>query len=353
MTCTQKFSRAVKGSRVGLLKGARLIVAYALAAGLSVAIAKHTYADLTSTLSLTSGITLWACVSESAFSYRRALWEVALLVLAGAAASSLMLALSAHIPGESFQWSNYLLVIGAFLVASLRSYGSFFAGLGSQTYIGLLLAGGCKPEFPWRTAGPLIFIAALVSATVPQILLHPLHVIEEEDVVGTDSFAGRWHQGCWLGLQAAFPAIVILITAHFFHLSEAAWAITAAAYVVSLYSSATAGRIRQRLVGTAIGVPLGLIFLVLSPRAHIVIWGFAAAGMILYAVSLPKRYDMACASYAFVLMLTMIANGERSVVLLASRIGETLFGCVLAYLSMIAMSSLRIVTLDCTSKSHS
>ena len=51
--------------------------------------------------------------------------------------------------------------------------------------------------------------------------------------------------------------------------------------------------------------------------------------MIIYAMALPERYDIACAAYAFTLMVTLAISGETSVSLLGARAWETLLGGLL------------------------
>ncbi len=48
--------------------------------------------------------------------------------------------------------------------------------------------------------------------------------------------------------------------------------------------------------------------------------------MIVYAMALPERYDIACGAYAFTLIVTLAASGEHSVAVLAARGWETLLG---------------------------
>ena len=48
--------------------------------------------------------------------------------------------------------------------------------------------------------------------------------------------------------------------------------------------------------------------------------------MVVYAMALPERYDIACGAYAFALIVTLAETGEHSVLLLASRAWETLLG---------------------------
>ncbi len=64
-----------------------------------------------------------------------------------------------------------------------------------------------------------------------------------------------------MGLQAAAAALVIVALNDAVGLEESAWAITACAYVVANSTAATLERVRRRILGTAIGVPLGLVCL--------------------------------------------------------------------------------------------
>jgi uncharacterized membrane protein YccC len=59
------------------------------------------------------------------------------------------------------------------------------------------------------------------------------------------------------------------------------------------------------------------------------IWVLAALAMVIYAMASPERYDIACGSYAFTLIVTLAVTGEDSIFVLASRAWETLIGCAL------------------------
>jgi uncharacterized membrane protein YccC len=48
--------------------------------------------------------------------------------------------------------------------------------------------------------------------------------------------------------------------------------------------------------------------------------------MIIYAMALPDRYDVACAAYAFTLMVTLAMSGETAISVLAARAWQTLIG---------------------------
>jgi uncharacterized membrane protein YccC len=114
-----------------------------------------------------------------------------------------------------------------------------------------------------------------------------------------------------------------------FGLTESAWAITACTDAISGTASATIDRVKRRILGTAIGVPLGLACLPLATAAPLVVWAAAAPAMVIYAMALPERYDVACGAFAFTLIVTLAVSGDHSIPLLASRAWETLLGGVL------------------------
>jgi uncharacterized membrane protein YccC len=132
-----------------------------------------------------------------------------------------------------------------------------------------------------------------------------------------------------MGLQSAVAALVIVAVSGVIHLQESAWAITASTYVIAGSAHGTADRVRRRIVGTLIGVPLGIACVPISTHLPPLAWMLAALAMIIYAVSLPDRYDVACAAYAFTLMVTLAISGETSVAVLGARAWETLIGGLL------------------------
>ena len=129
-----------------------------------------------------------------------------------------------------------------------------------------------------------------------------------------------------MGLQAATGALIIVILNGLIRLDESAWAITACTYVVAGSATGTMQRVRRRILGTLIGVPLGLVCLPLAVHAPLLIWATAALAMVVYAMALPERYDIACAAFAFTLIVTLAASGVHSIPLLAARAWETLLG---------------------------
>ncbi|MBV9778004.1 MAG: FUSC family protein [Acetobacteraceae bacterium] len=218
-----------------------------------------------------------------------------------------------------------VLATGAFLVGYLRRFGLTGAGLGSQIYIGQLLAYGARLSFPDLPTVAAAGLLAALASIVPRVLSGPA----EHPPPGPaplSASAGTLRPELAMGLQAATAALVIVLLNAAIGLTESAWAITACTYVVAGSASATIDRVKRRIVGTAIGVPLGLACLPLAAAAPLVLWAAAALAMIIYAMALPERYDIACGAYAFTLIVTLAASGEHSIPLLASRAWETLLG---------------------------
>ena len=94
-------------------------------------------------------------------------------------------------------------------------------------------------------------------------------------------------------------------------------------------ASGTIDRVRRRIIGTLVGVPLGLACLPLAEHAPLLVWSAAAIAMIVYAMALPERYDIASGAFAFTLIVTLAASGIHSIPLLAARAWETLLGGLL------------------------
>ena len=125
-------------------------------------------------------------------------------------------------------------------------------------------------------------------------------------------------------------------------LEESSWAITACTYVVAGSASGTMQRVRRRIVGTLIGVPLGLACLPLAEHAPLLIWAPPRSRSIVYAMALPERYDIACGAFAFTLIVTLAASGVHSLSLLAARAWETLLGGALGLFAALCLFPLRV-----------
>jgi uncharacterized membrane protein YccC len=192
-------------------------------------------------------------------------------------------------------------------------------------FIGQLLAYGAMVKIADLGTVALAVGLAIVASVVPRTLSGPAErpalaaqFIENVDDTVTPEFL--------MGLQAAIAALVIVMLGKFVGLTESAWAIAACTYVITNTTVGTIDRIKRRIVGTLIGVPLALACLPFAPQVPVLIWTVAAIAMIIYAMALPERYDIACGAYAFALVVTMATTGEYTLATLVARAWETIVG---------------------------
>jgi hypothetical protein len=302
------------------VKGLRLATAFGLAAMLAT---MPGIAERGMQLGvLAAGFALWASVSEGQTTRYRSARDLVVLCLAAGIGATLFVVLQ---PVLGSAWDELTLVTGAFCVGYLRRYGVLGAGVGSQIFIGQLLA-----FTSGATLGDLGTIAmatsiAALAAVVPRMLSGPAeepalpqsNMPADGDVAFTELM---------MGLQAAFASLVITILGQAMGLTESAWAIAACTYVVTGSLSGTIDRVRRRIAGTLVGVPLGLACLPIAVHAPFVIWVAAAFAIVIYAMALPEHYEIACGAYAFALVVTMGASGQYPIDALVARAWETMLG---------------------------
>jgi len=311
------------------IKGLRLVTAYAIAAMLGELLQREYSLPGGSSLSfLAAGFALWASVSEGQGTRWLCTRDLAILNAAAAVGAASLICLAPIHLFHDRAGSQWVLISGAFFVGYLKKFGILGAGVGSQIYIGQLLAYG---EASTRADLPLVALAAVIGAAasiVPRLLSGPAE--HPAGGVGIDPSAsfiqGRASRQLRMGLQAAAAALVIVLVISVASLRESAWAITASTYVIAGSALGTAHRVHQRIAGTLVGVPLGIACLPIAVHLPPVAWMLAALAMIIYAMALPERYDIACAAYAFTLMVTLAVSGETSITILAARAWETIIG---------------------------
>jgi hypothetical protein len=303
------------------VKGLRLITAFGLAAMLAtVPQIAHDHGALLGTLA--AGFALWASVSEARSTRYESARDLILLCLsAGVGAASF--ALFAKWLGAG--WAELTLVSGSFAVGYLKRFGVLGGGIGSQLLIGQLLAFGATITIADLNAVALAVALAILASVVPRMLSGPA----EQPALSMLPPDGEEHEiapELVMGLQAAIAALAIVVLGKFAGLTQSAWAIAACTYIVANTSAGTIDRIKRRVVGTMIGVPLGLACLPFASELPLLIWAMAAIAIIVYAMALPERYDIACGAYAFALVVTMAATGEYTLGILAARAWETIVG---------------------------
>jgi len=323
------------------IKGLRLITAYGIAAMLG------TMGDITRGLRdgpslsiLAGGFALWASVSEGRSTRRESSRDLVLLTAAAAAGAVSFALLAPLLAQLGHAGPELVLVSGAFCAGYMRRFGLTGTGAGSQVYIGQLLAYGAA-------LGPgdlyTIAIAAVIAATasVVQRLLSGPAEHPPPPPPAPPIRPGAPPPELAMGLQAAAAALAIVGLNAVFGLVESAWAITACTYVIAGSASGTIRRVMHRIIGTTIGVPLGLVFLPLASAMPVLAWAAAALAMVIYAMALPERYDIACGAYAFTLIVTLAVTGEHSAAILGARAWETLLGGALGLAAATLLLPLR------------
>lgn len=307
-------------------KGLRLVAAYGLAAVLGIVL--HRSYDISGSQwlgYLAAGFALWASVSEGQTTRWLSARDLAFLNAAAVAGALMFVGLSSLPIRLGLAGPEWILIIGAFFVGYLKRFGILGAGIGSQIYIGQLLAYGTNLTSQDLPMVLLVGLTAGVASIVAQVFRRPVEPPMPATLYASDP-DGRVPLEMRMALQSAIAALIIVLLSSVIHLQQSAWAITASTYVIAGSASGTADRVRRRIVGTLIGVPLGILCLPICLHFPPLAWALAAVAMIIYAIALPDRYDVACAAYAFTLMVTLAVSGETSISVLAARAWETLIG---------------------------
>jgi len=319
------------------IKGLRLVTSYGIAAMLG------TLQGGASLGSLAGGFALWACVSEARASRAKSSRDLVLLTAAAAVGAAIMIGLAPLLSGAGRPGAELTLASGAFLVGYLKPFGVLGPGIGSQIYIGQLLAYGAGLTAADLPAVGLAGSIAALAAIVPRVLSGPAEhpALRPTTTPAPMADSRTSSPGLFMGLQAALATVVIVVLNDAIGLEESAWAITACTYVIGNSTAGTIERVRRRIIGTAIGVPLGLICLPVAAHAPLLIWAAAALAMVIYAMALPERYDIACGAFAFTLIVTLAVTGEHSPLLLAARAWETLIGGALGLAAAMLVFPLR------------
>ena len=214
--------------------------------------------------------------------------------------------------GSSYGIPNSALLAslaGGFALWASVSEGQATRSLSARD-LGLFSAAGMLGALTILLAG----VIAVGAAIVPRLLSGPAELpIPALAVAPRFSTTGGFRSPeVRMGLQAAIAALVIVLLNAPFGLKESAWAITACTYVIAASTSGTIDRVQRRIVGTVIAVPLGLACLPMVRHAPILGWAMAAVAMIVYAMAMPERYDIACGAYAFTLVVTLWISGDIS-----------------------------------------
>ncbi|MBB3178429.1 FUSC family protein [Variovorax sp. Sphag1AA] len=324
------------------IKGLRLVAAYGIAVVLGALFdTAHAASDLKSLGTLAAGAALFAMVSEARAGRYEGSRDLLLLTGSACLGAAVTALIGPPLAARITAGAEWTLVIGAFAVGFMKPIGPLAAGIGSQFYIGQLLAYGQElgaDDLRRIGLAGLIALFAVIAARVSfaprQSRITPWQPGGAHAPFGTPPALA-------MGLQAALPASLIVLLNARTVMDESVWAMTACVYVVAMTRSGTIDRIRRRMLGTAIGVPLGLLCVPLAVQWPLLAWACAAVAVVIYAMALADRYDIACGTFAFALVITLAASGEHSVLHLSARLWETALGALLAWCATVFIFPLR------------
>jgi Fusaric acid resistance protein-like len=332
------------------VKGLRIVTAY------GGALALGTVHDITvldpghaSIAMLAGGFALWASVFEARGTRYGSTRDLVILCSCSAV-GALFFAMFAPLLSlplvrqYGLGGGEWILLPSVFLTGFLRQYGVFGTGLGLQLYIGELLAYGAHlTPIDVREIGVALAVA-IVASVVPRLLTGPNEMPAAAAAPSHSACrASSLSAECIIGLQASATAVIIIVLNSVFGLIQPVWAITAAVCGTTVTATGTVARMRRRIIGTLVGVPLGLACLPIATHAPLIVCGAVALALIVYTVTLSDRYDIACAAFSFVLVITLAATGEHSVSVLVARAWETLLGGMIALVMAVYVIPLRPV----------
>ncbi|WP_109478695.1 FUSC family protein [Paraburkholderia sp. C35] len=334
--------RRVKGLRIGTAYGG----AIALGSVHDVMALDPIHASLAI---LAGGFALWASVFEARGTRYESTRDLVLLCAAAAAGAWFFAVLAPLLDLPLLQQyglsgGEWILLPSVFLACYLRRYGVLGMGVGLQLYIGGLLAYGTGLKPVDTPEIGIALLIAIVASVVPRLLSGPGEKPTPSPPPVHSAYRdSRFSAECIMGLQATATAVIIIVLNSAFGLVEPVWAITAGVCGTTVTAAGTVARMKQRIIGTLIGVPLGLACLPLAAHAPLIVCAVVALALIVYVMALPDRYDIACGAFSIILMITLAVSGEHSVPVLVARAWETLLGGAIAMLIAVYVIPLRPV----------
>src|ERR1700760_4351661 len=199
------------------IKGLRLVTAFGLAALLATVppIANGHAASLGP---LAAGFALWASVSEAQTTRYRSARDLVLLCLAAGIGATSFAVIAPRLAGG---WAELVLVSGSFCVGYLRRFDVLGAGIGSQIFIGQLLAYGAGTTGADIPTIVLATLLAILASVVPRTLTGPAELpatAAPPPQTGGDTA----YSEIAMGVQAATAALAIVVLGRIVGLTESA-----------------------------------------------------------------------------------------------------------------------------------
>lgn len=193
------------------IKGLRLVTAYGLAAMLGIVLHRsYEFSGGQSLSYLAAGFALWASVSEGQTTRWLSARDLTLLNAAAVVGALMFVGLSSIPIRLGLAGPEWILITGAFLVGYLKRFGILGAGVGSQIYIGQLLAYGANIT---RQDLPMVLLAGLIAGVASIVPIVPRGPAEHPmpSTVYSPVPNGRVSREMRMALQSAVAALVIVL----------------------------------------------------------------------------------------------------------------------------------------------
>ena len=203
------------------VKGLRLVAAYGIAAMLgALVVSSHRISGGSALIPLAAGFGLWASVSEGQATRWLSTRDLVIFNAAAVAGASIFMNLSPISIGTSRLGPEWILITGAFLVGYLKRFGMLGAGIGSQIYIGQLLAYGTGITRADLAMVALAGLIATVASIVPRLLSGPAEHPMPLPAPEPSPASGQGSRELRMGLQSAVAALVIVLISSVIHLQS-------------------------------------------------------------------------------------------------------------------------------------
>lgn len=325
------------------VKGLRVVTAFGIAAMLGTMGDIRRGLPFAVPLSMLAGnFALWSSILEGRGTRGKSSRDLLLLSAAAAIGALSFIVIGPLLMPLGGAWPELVLALGAFCVGYLRRFGLTGTGMGAQIFIGEILACTAKLQSADILAVVAAALIAGVASLVPRMLSGPAeHPPPRLPLVAT---SGRLSPELAMGLQGVAGVLVVVTLNITIGLLEFVWAIAASTFVIAGTANGTIERVKRRIVGTAIGVPVGLALLPMAAELPMFAWAAAALAMIIYVMAIPERYEVSCGAYAVALILTLALAGQHSLALLAARGWETLLGGLIGLGAATLLFPLRVPT---------
>ena len=207
-----------------------------------------------------------------------------------------------------------LVASAAFLAAAVTGYGEGLRTLGSWTFIpALYVACRLSEGLPFGESFRQVSIIVAL-APIFLVLVCAVHTYDRRDLLARAPHAYGPASAEWL-LSASATAMAVLAAAtlvEIFNMAQGQWLIWSAASVVVGDLATSTNKLKCRIIGASVGVPLGVFIGLCLPTSRID-YSFAAMGATLTLVAFNRYvvgFGLRC---FFIAMAAILASGQSGI----------------------------------------